>query len=167
MSDCSGMGGQLSNLISSYLEPITDSIPHRIDIFTTEDAISRVEKFNLEMEGSQEQFVLIGADACALYPSIQAGTSAKAVGDEVREHNDISFECMDWEHVSKYVATNVKPWEAVRMKVNYLLPKRVSKGGRRPTVTGKTLTKPSYSTQKVKEIWQPTKDTFTAEEQKL
>ena len=80
------MGGQLSNLISSFLEPITESIPDRIDVLSTEDALSRVEKFNLEMEGCQEEFVLIGADACALYPSIQAATSAKAVGDEVREH---------------------------------------------------------------------------------
>ena len=154
------MGGQLSNIISSFLEPITESIPDRIDVLSTEDALSRVEMCNKEMLKSQGEFVLIGADACALYPSIQATTSAKAVGDEVRDNCDLSFKGVDWEHVTKYIATNTKPWEARRMKVSHLIPKRISKGGRRPLVTGKTLTKPSYSTQKVKEIWQPSKILF-------
>ena len=90
-----------------------------------------------------------GADASALYPSIQSHISAKAVGDEVREGCNLEFESMDWEHVTKYLATNLKPWEARRMKVSDLLPQRTSKrkGGRRPTVTGSSLTKPSYSVQ--------------------
>ena len=52
MSDCSGMGVQFSNLISSYLKPIAESIPDKIDVLSTEDALNRVEQCNLELEGA-------------------------------------------------------------------------------------------------------------------
>ena len=40
------MGGQLSNLISNFLEPIAESINDRIDVVSTEDALHSIDKFN-------------------------------------------------------------------------------------------------------------------------
>ena len=42
VSDCSGMGVHLSNLLSSYLEPISESIRDGIDVVSTEDALNFV-----------------------------------------------------------------------------------------------------------------------------
>ena len=110
---------------------------------------------------------MVAAHAVALYPSIGASTSARAVGDEVRDHCTLSFEEVNWKAMAEYIATNIQPWQAVRMKVNKLIPKRVSKVGRKPTVIGKTITLPSNSTQreKLKQIWQHQQSTFTKEQQ--
>ena len=52
------------------------------------------------------------------------------------------------------------------MSVEKLMPKRISDQGRKPTVTGKSLTLPVNSKQKIKLIWQPQKDHFTKTEQR-
>ena len=109
VSDCTGMGAHLSNILSNFLEPISESINDRIDVVSTEDALRHVDEFNAHLQDEPGNFVLIGADAVALYPSIQAATTAKAIGDEVREQCDLDFEEINWSEVAKYIATCVQP----------------------------------------------------------
>ena len=73
---------------------------------------------------------------------------------------------MNWHNVGKYIATCAKPWETVRMKVHKLIPKRSSNAGRKITVSGKPLTQPPNSKQKLKDIWIPQRDSFTPEQQR-
>ena len=53
------------------------------------------------------------------------------------------------------------------MKVDKLVPKRIHKLGRKPKVTGISITLPENSKQQTKEIWSPQKTNFTPNEQKL
>ena len=59
VSDCTGMGCHLPNIISSHMEPIAESITDRIGVLSIEDALSQVEAFNEEKVDSQEPMVLI------------------------------------------------------------------------------------------------------------
>ena len=82
VSDLTGMGVHLSNLVSTILEPISEAIPNKIDVISTEDALARIREFNMMAQTSSKEYVLVGADAVSLYPSLQAASTSKAVGSQ-------------------------------------------------------------------------------------
>ena len=90
----------------------------------------------------------------------------KQKGEEVRENCQLKSEDMNWTEVAKYGATCLKPWETKHMKVDKLIPVRATNRGWRPTLTGKTITVPTNTKQKVEQIWFPQRSSFTATEQR-
>lgn len=166
VSDLTGMGVHLSNLVSTILEPIAEAIPNKIDVISTEDAMARIEEFNVMTQTTNKKYVLIGADAVSLYPSLQAASTSKAVGAEIRENCNLEFPDMDWHSMAKYVATCSQPWELRRMGVDKIVPVRSTNQGRKPTVRGKGVTLRKKSKQTIKETWVNQRDKFSAVEQK-
>ena len=69
----------------------------------------------------------------ALYPSLDILESAKICGEAVAR-SEVDFEDVDWTWASVYVALNMTQVEINKEGLQDLVPRRLAKTGRRPTV---------------------------------
>ena len=77
------MGCHFSGIISDIVEPVANNTARTFESISTEDCIARQEEYNTELESGQfpddegNNRLLLGADACALFPSLDASKCAK------------------------------------------------------------------------------------------
>ena len=113
VSGCAGMGVNLSNILSEFVEAIANDMDDGYEVISSEDFLSRVNKANKELEKEwkkneglgkeiKEEIVLIGADVKALFPSMLARITGKAVGDAVR-NSRIKFEGINYKEAARYI----------------------------------------------------------------
>ena len=88
------------------------------------------------MEDMQtEEVILLGADAVALYPSLDKVVTAEEVRKEVTESR-VKWEGVNWGEVGKYVTLNTNKGERRQMGVDELVPTRRFSKGPTPQITG-------------------------------
>ena len=103
------MGVHLSNATSDIVEGLGVVMDDGFGAISTEDLLSRFDEYNQAVKEGKicdsEKRFLTGADAIALFPSMDPDKCAKIVGDEYVNSNmkigDIDYEC-----VGKYIAMN-------------------------------------------------------------
>ena len=83
-----------------------------------------------------KQYHIIGADVVSMYPSLDAVAASKLVYEAVLE-SKVEFKGLNHKEVITYLALNMNITEARHAKIAHLLPKRRSRRGRRPLITGK------------------------------
>ena len=156
----SGMDVHLSNHLSEYLEAIAEVREDKIEVNSTEDLASRMEEFNEIVEAQKtgkgmsetdcqfikyklyvrmkelgQQATITGADAKALYPSLQGRHTARIVRDATLK-SSLEVKGMDWQEVTRYVAMGYDPFEKRKMDLGRILPVRRYHKGATPGVTG-------------------------------
>ena len=73
------MGLSMSNILSDIIENIANMRPNTIEVISTEDLLSRANKYNESHATSEDEVVLTGSDAVQLFPSLRAAESGKVV----------------------------------------------------------------------------------------
>ena len=92
-------------------------------------------------EQSETENIIVGsADVKALYPSLDVESCA-AVVSEMFENSDVKVEGIDSEEVGLYLALNLSEGELKNKNISQFCPKRKSKNGAPPTITGCALSK--------------------------
>ena len=85
VSNCRGMGVHLSNMVSEIVEALANSLDEDFEVISTEDAKSKLNDYN-ELGGCRlsegDLRMLIGADAVALFPSLDTTQVARLVAEE-------------------------------------------------------------------------------------
>ena len=106
VSGCNSNTLGLSNLLSEVIESICTAVEEPYEVISSEDMLYRIEKLNMELRKHnaeidenigkgdwRENFMLIGSDVTALFPSLSAHRTAKCVREQVRKS------CIKWENV--------------------------------------------------------------------
>ena len=75
--------------------------------------------------------VLVGADVCALYPSMDPVRTGEVVREETIR-SKIIWQGMDWRECLKYLKMNLTPYQAKVRGVAHLLPVRLHNRGPAP-----------------------------------
>ena len=146
ISNNQGMGVHLANLVSDLVEPTGHATATELESISTEDYIAREEQYNRELlEGDYgadegKNRLLLGADAEALFPSLDASISARIVNNEFVK-SDLKVEGVDYLELSKYVSMNWCPGKIKIMGLSRVCPVRRHKFGPRPGVKGKEACK--------------------------
>ena len=70
-----------------------------------------------------------------MFPSLDALYTSKLVYQAAVE-SEIKYEGLDFKEIVTYLAINLSEWQARKSKIWKLLPKRKSKFGQKPTITG-------------------------------
>ena len=142
VSGCSSGTLGLSNLISEVLESLCVSVKNPYEVISSTDMLSRVEEFNNwvkrtklekgELWDWRDEYMLIGSDVKALFPSLSADKTSKLVREQAEKIN------MEWEnldedwlklyiHLNRDIARDIKD-------IEHLLPAR--RKGRRGVEAG-------------------------------
>ena len=104
VSGCTSNTLGLSNMLSDVVESLCQSMREPFEIISSEDLLARIEGFNreiaakLEIEPSYDwrnKYLLLGTDVKALFPSL----SAKRTGRAVREQAEKSL--IEWEEIDQ------------------------------------------------------------------
>ena len=83
----------------------------------------------------RDEFILLGTDVTALFPSLSAENTAKSVRSQV-EKSSVRWDNIDKKWLTLYIKLNEANISAEDLKdIDYLLPTRISKMGRKPTFT--------------------------------
>ena len=89
--------------------------------------------------GIEEEWVLVGMDAVALFPSMSATTTGKIVKKKVQE-SEIDMEGFNWRKASIYIKMNLKNINSkISLEVKKHLPIRKSKNGTAPGLSSTGL----------------------------
>ena len=90
----------LSNLLSDIIESVAYAVDDPFEVISSEDLLSRVEKFNGLVEQTKKEkynenpesnwdlrkdWMLIGSEVASLFPSLKAENTAKIVRNQVRK----------------------------------------------------------------------------------
>ena len=128
-------------MLSDVVESLCLSIKDPFEIISAEDLLARIEMFNKEIKEKieidenydwRDQFILLGTDVKALFPSMSAERTGRAVRDQV-EKSLIIWEDIDemwltlYIHLNREICTNID-------EIEHLLPKR--RRGRRGPEAG-------------------------------
>ena len=114
VSGCSSNTLGLSNLLSDIIESVCQSISNPFEVISSEDMLAHLNKFNKEVEEKRKQnpeyywredFVLLGTDVTALFPSLSAEKTGRAVRLQV-EKSDMIWEELDEIWLSLYIRLN-------------------------------------------------------------
>ena len=142
-----GMGVHFNNILSDYVEAIADCMEGTIEVISTEDFLSKVNKYNdeidragenseNEIEQEEKEVVITGADAKALFPSLLMAHTARLVRDEAKR-TKLKVKGLNYMEVARYVAMGYQPWEVKALGLHNIVPYRRYNHGSRPNVTGK------------------------------
>ena len=110
------------------------------EVISTEDLLNQIDRLNKGWRESGTQIdqdeIFVGSlDAAALYPSLDVTRCSKMCGEMIR-NSPVTFEGVDYEWASLYIALNTKPREITRWRMNSIIPSRRFTGGRPPGITG-------------------------------
>ena len=120
VSGCSSNTLGLSNLLSEMIESVAKAVNDPFEVISSEDLLSRVEKFNGLVEQTKkekynehpesnwdwrEDWMLIGSDVVSLFPSLKAENTAKIVRNQVRK-SPISWRNIDVDWLILYIHQN-------------------------------------------------------------
>ena len=122
---------RISHFISSVIQPIIGKAKHPCS--STEDMLSRVSEVNKDVDLSN---CIIGSmDVKALYPSIDIDFAVdKCV--EMIVGSEVEFKNVNVDELGLYLVLSLNEETLTREKLNEYCPKRRTKGGRHPTITG-------------------------------
>ena len=98
---------------------------------TPEGVNGKANIIPLQIDG----LTVVGADVVGLYPNLNADITAEAIRLEVVE-SEAKFEGVNYFEAGKYIAINTQPWEARKMGVENLIPRRRYNRGPKPKITG-------------------------------
>ena len=164
VSSREGMSYPFSNIISDVIEPLASNIPENSDVVSTEDLLSKIDRLNEQLhkegltaepqtpkgdevggEGGCDQlvndgreFVMIGADAEKLYPSLNHHRTAQAIY-EAALITPIEWEDFQWQEQAKYIAVCMDQDEYTECGVARLIPTRKSNNGVKPQINGEEM----------------------------
>ena len=83
VSGCSSNTLGLSNMLSDIVESVCSSILEPLEVISSEDLLSRIEKFNdwasKQKSDWRKDYMLLGSDVVALFPSLSKERTAAAV----------------------------------------------------------------------------------------
>ena len=88
-----------------------------------------------DLQDRTKPMMVVGADVESLYPSLSAVHVADIVFKAIME-SDIKFENINYKEGARYLALNWSRQECRMSKLWRVLPRRASKQGSRPGVTG-------------------------------
>ena len=162
-------------MLSDVVESLCLSVKEPFEIISAEDLLARVDEFNREIAKERrqnpdydwrEEFILLGTDVKALFPSMSAERSGRAVRQQV-EKSKIVWEEVDDMWLSLYVHLNEKMCSNID-QIKYMLPKR--RRGRRGPEAGmgsdECKEREIYDDDDSNWEW-PIKRSFTGEEKSL
>ena len=139
VSGCQSLSRHLSNILSEIVESLSQSVEDSGEVISTEDLISKIEEYNAKIrsgEISDEELILLGIDAVALFPSLDPEQTAKEVREEfVRSEMVLDPEVWKWEELVTYVAMNHTQEEIDKLGLSQVIPRRKFAKGVRPGVT--------------------------------
>ena len=139
VSSGAGMNCQLSNILSELLEPIAEMSTNSKEVISSEDLLSRVDKINKKLKKRQamgdntdtlDNLILLGADAEALYPSLQKNITADIVSEEILK-SPLNFQDLDGREMGRYLYLNMTEEEHLQRGIRHLIPSRMTNGRKR------------------------------------
>ena len=128
-------------MLSDVVESLCQSVREPFEIISSEDLLARIEGFNreiaakLEIEPSYDwrnKYLLLGTDVKALFPSLSAKRTGRAVREQA-EKSLIEWEEIDQKWLTLYIHLNEKLCSNLE-EIKYLLPWR--REGRRGPEAG-------------------------------
>ena len=142
-----GINRNLSNLISTILDPIASRMEGSAENNSTDDLLNKIDEMNKKKEevmrvgGGEEEKdrgksdiqhktidVVIGADVTALYPSLDVEKSAKICEEEVI-NTIINYHNVDWEYAMTYLKITMSEKELEERGLSKYAPERKGKRG--------------------------------------
>ena len=149
MAGCTSNTLGLSNLLSDVVESLCCSIAKPYEVISSEDMLSRIEKFNelvgekrkqKEIEGItwdwRNDWMMVGSDVVSLFPSLTAENTARIVRSQA-EKIPIHWENIDTKWLRMYIHQN-RSYSHDTTEIDYLLPrKRKGKRGPEPGMSSK------------------------------
>ena len=147
VSGCSSNTLGLSNLFSEIVESVANLVEDPFEVISSEDLLSRIEKFNKLVEQTKEMknnenpnsdwdwrdaWLLIGSDVVSLFPRLTAENTAKIVREQVRK-SPIEWKNIDVDWLRIYIHLN-RTMSSDLSSVSALLPEK--KKGRRGKESG-------------------------------
>ena len=141
VSGCTSNTLGLSNMLSDIVESLCLSVKEPFEIISAEDLLARVDSFNREIKGEiekdpnydwRDEYILLGTDVKALFPSMSAERSGKAVRKQV-EKSQIVWEEVDDMWLTLYIHLNEQYCSNLD-EIKHLLPRR--RRGRRGPEAG-------------------------------
>ena len=146
VSGCNSDSLGLSNTLSEVIESVCMAIDKPYEVISSEDMLSRIMRCNEEIErlnvlpidGSTEwdwrqDYVLLGTDVTALFPSLSAVNTGKAVKSQILK-SSIKWENIDKKWLTLYLKLNESNIDEKELsELKRFLPKRISKMGKAPS----------------------------------
>ena len=129
------INGEISEWVSVILDAV-NSASDPVENISTEELLSHVDDLvlRLNQDGMPSEGICVGSlDVKDLYPSLNIVESAKICGAAVK-NSELEFEDVDWTWATLYIALNMQQNQINQEKLQDLVPRRVAKRGRRPTV---------------------------------
>ena len=129
----------MSNILSDIIENIANMRPNTIEVISTEDLLSRANKYNESHATSEDEVVLTGSDAVQLFPSLRAAESGKVVREatiNIINKTGLCVEGLDYKEMAKYIRMNLTDQEFTERRLMRVMPTRRYKRGRMPGMTG-------------------------------
>ena len=136
----------MSNILSDIVENIATMRPNPIEVISTEDMLSRIDKYNdvHAKNVKDEEIVLTGCDAVQLFPSMRSAESGKVVRDatiNIMNKTELRVEGLDFREIRKYVRMNLNDKEIRDRNLTRVMPVRKYTRGRMPGMTGEEALK--------------------------
>ena len=122
---------RLSHMLSTMLTEIYREEPSVCT--STEGLIAEIDRIN--NEGINVSYILGSADVDALYPSLDVPFTVDKVCDMFNE-SDVTYENINYNELGLYIALNKTQEEIEDLGLSDMCPKRRSRRGPRPNVTG-------------------------------
>ena len=137
------------------------------DSFSTDEKEFLNEEEILESQNDafrqHDDITIQGSDVNSLFPSLDALYTSKLVNQAAIE-SEIKFDGLDFKEIVTYLAINLSEWQARKVNIWKLLPKRKSRFGQKPTITGDSA-KAKTSTHDVH--WNYPKLDFSDQDKKI
>ena len=123
----------LSNILSELIESVCMAIDKPYEVISSEDMLSRIvncnekiEKLKVEKEKTpsgeniqswdwRHEFILLGSDVSALFPSLSASNTAKAVKSQILKSN-IKWRNIDGKWLTLYLKLNEEKLESKELE---------------------------------------------------
>ncbi|KAL8613584.1 hypothetical protein ACOMHN_022003 [Nucella lapillus] len=126
---------KFSHLISSLLKHVWKDCATACE--NTEEILAEIRDIN--QHGIENDVVIGSLDVKALYPSLDVGFTAEIVAKEYRE-SQFEIEGIDYREVGLYLAISKTERELENLGLLEFCPRRKTKLGRPPVITGKATT---------------------------
>ena len=109
---------------------------HTTEAISTEDFLSKIEGMNHRIrkgEIDSENLTIGSLDVAALYPSIDTKQASRICRDRLMA-SEMKIEGLNYTQALVYLKLTMKPAEVVDMRLQGLLPRRVTRQGPNPTL---------------------------------
>ena len=129
------MNQRVSDLCSDVLGAVYNSEEGH-EVQSAEHLLSRIEELNAKIrkkEINSERMMVGSLDVEALYPSIDVRQAGEICRDRIL-NSELKQEGIDYRWALIYLALTATPVERVDLGLQGVIPKKISKFGRKPTV---------------------------------